>query len=213
MISTVIFDLDGLLSDTERIHRRAYQEVLRQHKVEVDAATYADHWIRRGRGIAEFLKDRHLAIDPDIIRREKSVRYRELVALMAEPMPGAREALNRLHNRKTMALGSSSYPDAVDAVLRKLGIADWFQVIVTRGDVERVKPFPDIFLTVAQRLNVSPAECVVVEDAEKGIRAALAAGMKAIAVPNEYTRDNDFSSATLVLPSLHALTVEQIDRL
>jgi beta-phosphoglucomutase-like phosphatase (HAD superfamily) len=76
-----------------------------------------------------------------------------------------------------------------------------------------MKPAPDVFLLAAARLNVDPGECLVLEDAEKGVRAAHAAGMRCIAVPTEHTRDNDFSLADRVLPSLHEVTIELIDAL
>jgi len=79
--------------------------------------------------------------------------------------------------------------------------------------VKRVKPFPDIFLWVVAELEVTPGECLVLEDAEKGIIAADAAGMRSIAVPNIHTRHNDFSRATMILPSLEGLTIETIEQL
>jgi beta-phosphoglucomutase-like phosphatase (HAD superfamily) len=84
-------------------------------------------------------------------------------------------------------------------------------VIVARNDVTRYKPAPDVFLLAAERLRVPPDQCVVLEDAEKGVRAAHAAGMKCIAIPNRHTRDNDFSLATIVAKSLHDVTVGMID--
>jgi HAD superfamily hydrolase (TIGR01509 family) len=212
MISTVIFDLDGLLSDTEPLHRRAYQKVLARRGVRLSAA-YAAHWIRAGKGIVEFLGKKRLTLDVDSIRAEKAEAYAELVARSARPMPGAVALLDLLRGRKTLALASSSYPAAVAAVLEALRIKEYFRLVVTQGDVDRVKPWPDLFLCAAARLNVEPSECVVLEDAEKGVMAAHAAGMKCIAVPNEYTRDNDFSKATLVVKSLRDVTLEMIESL
>jgi HAD superfamily hydrolase (TIGR01509 family) len=213
MISTVIFDLDGLLADTERLHRRAYQDVLQRFGVTLMEAKYTEHWIRLGRGITDFLQESRLDIDPDIIRVQKSARYRELVETSVQPMPGAMGILRRLRAHKILALASSSYPDAVDCVTRVLGIAEYFTTIVSRGNVKKVKPFPDIFLYAARVLAVEPSSCVVIEDAEKGVTAARAAGMKCIAVPNEYTLHNDFSQATQVVRSLDDITVELVNGL
>jgi beta-phosphoglucomutase-like phosphatase (HAD superfamily) len=88
-----------------------------------------------------------------------------------------------------------------------IGIVSYFDTIVSGLDVARVKPAPDIFLEAAHRLGVDPAECAVLEDAEKGL-AAHAAGMRCVAVPNEYTRDHDFSKATHVCSSLNEVTVK-----
>ena len=112
-----------------------------------------------------------------------------------------------------IGLASSSYRDAVDGVLHGLGMASYFETIVSGSEVARVKPAPDIFLKAANRLGVAPAECVVLEDAEKGVLAAQAAGMPCVAVPNGYTRDHDFSQATQICASLNQVTVELLRNL
>jgi beta-phosphoglucomutase len=213
MITTVIFDLDGLLADTERLHCSAYQEALRVHGAAVTDDEYADHWVRSGRGIAEWITDRGLTLDPIALRAHKSRCYLDLLISELRPMEGALALLERLHGRKNLALASSSYPDAVEGVLTGLGIAGYFQVIVTGLDVPRVKPAPDIFLAAAERLGVSPAECVVLEDAEKGVIAASLAGMRCIAIPNQHTRHHDFSKATRICHSLDDITLELLNTL
>jgi beta-phosphoglucomutase len=128
-------------------------------------------------------------------------------------MEGALALLEKLHGRKKLALASSSYRDAVDGVLDGLRITRYFEVIVTGLDVARVKPAPDIFLAAAEQLRASPAECVVLEDAEKGVIAANLAGMYCIAIPNRQTGHHDFSKATRVCSSLDEITMELLDRL
>lgn len=85
-------------------------------------------------------------------------------------------------------------------------------VILGFGDVERAKPWPDLFLLAAQRMAVPPQDCVVLEDSEKGVLAAAAANMRCIAVPNEHTSDHDFSKAWRIVPSLLALTPESLEK-
>jgi len=213
MISTVIFDLDGLLADTEDLHRTAYQEVFAGLGVEVSDEQYAYHWIRSGKGIEAFLTERNLPFDPAMVRRRKGCLYEQMVAAGVEPMPGSRELLCSLRGRKAMALATSSYPKDAYAVLGVLDFEEFFSVKVAKSDVERSKPHPDIFLHAAEKMGAAPEQCVVIEDAEKGVLAADAAGMKCIAVPNEHTADNDFSKATVVVNSLERITCELIDRL
>ena len=112
-----------------------------------------------------------------------------------------------------MALATSSHPKDANTVLKALDFEDFFSCVVAKNSVERVKPHPDIFLYAANEMNIPPENCLVIEDAEKGILAADAAGMKSIAVPNRYTMDNDFSKATLVVKSLKEINYELIDQL
>ena len=205
-ITSVIFDLDGLLADTEPLHCQAYQAALMEHGLHVSETDYAEHWVRAGNGIADWLALRGANLDPHGLRARKSEHYLELLGSSLRPMDGAVQLLNTLRGKMRIALASSSYRDAVDGVLNGLGIAHFFEVIVTGLDVPQVKPAPDIFLKAAKYLGVRPAECLVVEDAEKGIVAAHRAGMRSIAVPNDYTRHHDFSKATRVCRSLAEIT-------
>jgi HAD superfamily hydrolase (TIGR01509 family) len=206
MITSVIFDLDGLLADTERLHCRAYQAALMEQGFHVSETDYAEHWVRAGKGISDWVSMHGLALDPHAVRARKSQHYLDLLGSSLRPMDGAVQLLNALRHKTKIALASSSYRDAVDGVLIGLGIAYFFEVIVTGLDVRQVKPAPDIFLKAAKDLGVRPAECLVVEDAEKGVVAAHRAGMRCIAVPNDYTRHHDFSKATRVCRSLTELT-------
>jgi HAD superfamily hydrolase (TIGR01509 family) len=213
MIDAVIFDLDGLLSDTEKLHLAAYKTVFSEMGIELSDEEYADHWIRDGKGTAAFIANKNLTADSNFVRREKAIVYQKLVSTSAEPMPGARELLCSLQGKKILALATSSHPKDARAVLKALGFEDFFSYVASKNSIERVKPHPDIFLHVAKEINIPPERCLVIEDAEKGILAADEAGMKSIAVPNKYTMDNDFSKATLVLDSLEEISYELIDKL
>ena len=208
MISAVIFDLDGLLADTECLHCRAYQTALREYGIELEDSEYAEHWVRFGKGIADWLAGRGLTLDPHVLRLRKAKHYLDLLALSLRPMDGALELLEFLSGKSKLALASSSYRDAIDGVLGGLGIGHFFEVVVSGLDVAKVKPAPDIFLKAAADLRVEPAQCLVFEDAEKGVVAAHRAGMRCIAVPNAYTKHHDFSKATKICSTLREITPE-----
>ena len=211
MINAVIFDLDGLLADTEKLHCQAYRDALAAHGARLTEAEYAEHWVRYGKGITEWLHEHQLKLDPLAVRADKSRRYHDLLHSSLRPMAGALELVTALSGKKRLALASSSYRDAVEGVLSGLRIGDRFEAVVSGLDVPRVKPAPDIFLKAADLLGVHPSECVVLEDAEKGIIAAHAAGMLSIAVPNDYTRHHDFSRATRICASLTELSLQSLD--
>jgi HAD superfamily hydrolase (TIGR01509 family) len=213
MIEAVIFDLDGLLADTERLHSEAWRRTLAADGIVVSEEEYAEHWIRAGLGIAEYLEIHRLAVDLDGLRRRKAEAYYELVGSSACAMPGAIALVAAVHGRKRTALATSSYLESATAVLARVDVGRYLEVIATYESAPRRKPHPDVFLYVADRLGVAPASCVAIDDAEKGILAAHAAGMKSIAVPTPDTRHNDFSKATLVVPSLEAISLEIIDSL
>jgi HAD superfamily hydrolase (TIGR01509 family) len=208
MISTVIFDLDGLLADTEPLHCRAYQMAFAERGVGLNANEYAEHWVRSGKGIVDWVESRGLAVDPHGLRARKSEHYLTLLESSLRPMEGALELLDALQGIRRMALASSSYRDAIDGVLAGLRIAPYFEAIVSGLDVANVKPSPDIFLKAARDLAVDPSECLVLEDAEKGVIAAHRAGMRCVAVPNDFTKHHDFSMATRVCSSLREVNFD-----
>lgn len=213
MLTAVIFDLDGLLADTESLHRQSYQEILREYGCEPSDKEYLDYWIRTGKGAKYWVQEHGLDLDLSELQQQKHQRYMELIRDSAQAMKGASELLERLSGKKKLALASASFRDSVHGVIEVLGMARYFEVVVTKSDVPRSKPFPDIFLRAAEKLGVTPSECLVLEDSERGVLAAHRAGMKCIAVPNEHTRQNDFSTAEIVLTSLENVTINFLENL
>lgn len=210
-LQAVIFDLDGLLADTEPLHYASWNDVIKsEFGLDVSWDEYADHFIRRGLSIPEFMAQYRIVRDPKELWQLRSRRYLALVESDLRPMPGALDLLERLHSRVSLALASSSWQRHVEAVLRKLGATEFFDVIATGEMTPRVKPHPDIFLCTADRLHLEPTSCVVLEDAEKGVLAAAAAGMASVAVPTPHTRTHDFSSASAVVGSLEEVTLEML---
>ena len=211
--AAVIFDLDGVLIDSEALQHKAYSAVLERYGVAVDKQTYARHWVAEGRG-PEFAVERfHLALSPADLRRAKSEVYFDILRRDVTLMPGVRPALIRLQPRFHLAVATNSARRDVDFVLQRFELTSFFSAVVTREDYATAKPAPDAFLAAAQRLQVAPSSCVVVEDAERGVLAAHRAGAKVVAVPNDFTHDNDFSLAARVLPNLDELTAELVDQL
>jgi len=159
------------------------------------------------------VRRRRLAHDPEVLRRSKSDLFVTLVDASLCPMPGALALIETLHRNKRLALATSSFRENADLILHRLDLVRYFEVVATCESVARVKPHPDLFLHVAERLGVAASECVVLEDAEKGVLAAHAAGMKVIAVPTPHTRGNDFSKATRIVSSLTEVTLPMLDSL
>jgi HAD superfamily hydrolase (TIGR01509 family) len=128
-------------------------------------------------------------------------------------MPGAAEAIARLGSHFPIAVATNSNRADTRFVLEHFGLVAEFAAVITREMYDRPKPEPDAFRTAAQRLGIPAPGCVVLEDAMKGVLAAHGAGCLCVAVPNEFTRDNDFSLATRVVESLDAVTPALIEEL
>jgi HAD superfamily hydrolase (TIGR01509 family) len=209
----VIFDLDGVLIDSEGLYYRAYSDVLSPYGVTVSREEYEDHWIAQGNGPEYIVAKHHLPISPDEMRQLRSPIYLHLLETEVTLMPYVQETVRHLAEHCALTVATNSYREHLDSVLRKFSLAHFFPLTVARQDYQKAKPEPDAFLTAAKKLGLTPSQCVVVEDTYKGVQAAVRAGIKCIAVPNDYTRRNDFSRASLVLPSLRELTAEVVREL
>jgi HAD superfamily hydrolase (TIGR01509 family) len=209
----VLFDLDGVLADTEPLHWTAYREVLLELGVDVGIEEYRHRFIARGGGPEYACEAYGLPLTADELRARKLPRYLALLRRGVSPRPGARAALERLRGRFRTAVATNSVRAEVELILGSLGLLPLLDAIVTREDYRDAKPAPDAYLTAAARLGLPPAECVVVEDTPRGLGAALAAGMRAVALPNELTADADFSGCTARLSHLDELTPALLGRL
>jgi HAD superfamily hydrolase (TIGR01509 family) len=164
---------------------------------------------------------RHLAEEVGVPRTPEQVAD-DVLGRMAERyradlplIPGSVEAVRRIGERFTLALASSSSRVLIDQVLATAGLTDAFQVTLSTEEVPRGKPYPDVYLTAAEKLGLAPAVCAAVEDSSNGLRSAAAAGLAVVAVPHGvYPPAPDaLAKATLVVSDLRELTVEAIDRL
>jgi HAD superfamily hydrolase (TIGR01509 family) len=209
----IIFDLDGVLIDSEALQYKAYSQVLARFGVTVSAEEYAAHWIAAGRGPEYAVVTYALPLSPAELRALKNPVYHDILRAEVTLMPAVVEALIRLQTRFPLGVATNSNQQDVAFVMEHFRLRRFFAAIVTREDYELAKPHPDAFLTAAARLGVAPRACLVVEDAYKGIVAAHRAGATAVAVPNAFTRDNDFSLAAVVLHGLDDLTIGLVEQL
>lgn len=216
MIEAVVFDLDGVLLESEEVWDEVRGAYVREQGGRYDAAAQrammgmsAPEWsayIHRELGVPHPPE----AINAEVVRRLVA-RYRAGLPLV----PGAREAVERMARRWPLGLASSSNRPVIDAVLELAGLAPFFRATVSSEEVARGKPAPDVYLEAARRLGAAPARCVAVEDSHAGIRSAKGAGMGVIAIPNpSYPPDPDaLAEADLVLPSIGHLDPAAVEDL
>lgn len=212
-LAAVIFDLDGVLLDSEA----AWVEVKKEFTEETGGHwKESAQWDMLGMSSIEWSRYMHdelgVPVAPERISAEVAdrlaQRYRERLPLL----PGAVETVRSLAQHWPLALATSSNRNVIDLVLEKAGLADAFAGTVSSEEVERGKPAPDVYLEAARRLDADPADCVAIEDSTNGIRSAHAAGMAVIAVPNrDFPPEEDaLALAALVLDSLEELNPERI---
>jgi HAD superfamily hydrolase (TIGR01509 family) len=193
MPAAVMFDLDGVLVDSEQLWNEAKEALVREA-----GGRWREDAPRAMMGMSSpewsaYLRD-ELGVDRDLqeINRDVVGRMERLYRSKLPLLPGAQEAVRALQPRWPLGLASSSNREIIDLVLEVSGLADAFAATVSSEQVERGKPAPDVYLEAARRVGVEPSRCVAIEDSSNGLRAAAAAGMAVIAVPNpHYPPDED----------------------
>ncbi len=196
----LLWDNDGVLVDTEHLFFRATVEHLTPYGVSLDEELYVEYVMRRGRSLFELAAER--GVGEDEIRRTRARRddrYAELLREGVRVLDGVRESLAALHGRIPMAIVTASGREHFEMIHRPLGLLQHFEFVLTDGDYEHHKPHPDPYLTAARRLGLDPAECMAVEDSERGLHAAVAAGMRCLVVPGTFSLGCDFSAAHEIL--------------
>lgn len=208
-VAAVVFDMDGVLISSEELWDRVRRDLVEQ----VGGSWSRDAHVRMmGMNTAEWTGYMHaqlgVPMDPGGIRDEVVARLAELYRARPPLLPGAVEAVRALAGSWPLGLASSSPQELIAVVLDAAGIAGAFAVALSSEAVERGKPQPDVYIEVLRRMGAAPAAAVAVEDSGSGLRAASAAGMRVIAIPNpHYPPPPDaLALADLVLPDATALT-------
>jgi len=209
VIEAVVFDLDGVLLDSEQV----WDEV-REQLVKERGGRWRDqaHTEMMGMSSVEWSRYMHdelgVSDPPEEISKEVVRRLAEVYRERLPLIDGAVEAVERLAARWPLALASSSNRELIDLVLELSGLAPFFRVTVSSEEVPRGKPAPDVYLEAARGLGVPPENCAAVEDSRNGIRAAKAAGMRVIAIPNPHFPPGEeaLALADVTLGSLAELT-------
>jgi HAD superfamily hydrolase (TIGR01509 family) len=213
VIDAVVFDLDGVIVDSEQV----WDEV-REAYVREQGGTYTERATRDMMGMSSIEWSRYMAEElgvpgtPEEINAAIVERMLERYGEDPPLIPGAVDAVRRIGARWPLAIASSSNPELIEIVLRVSGLDRVVGVVVSSQEVGRGKPSPDVYLEAARRLGVDPASAVAVEDSENGIRSAKAAGMHVIAIPNPHFPPSAEAQALAdtVLPSIAELTPERL---
>lgn len=208
----VIWDMDGVISDTAPCHLQSWQKVMARRGVRVTAAAFRRTFGQRNDIIiGTLLGGRASPEEIEAIAREKEAVFRRIARDRLRPLPGVGPLLESLRRGGyRLALASSAPMANISFIVRKLGIAGCFDALVSGEDVTEGKPNPQVFLVAAMRLGVDPARCLVIEDAVAGVAAARKAGMFCLAVTNTHPAAR-LREADLVVASLTEVSTADIE--
>jgi beta-phosphoglucomutase family hydrolase len=210
----VIFDMDGVLIDSEPIYIQSNREYFKELGLDISMErhlTYVGicarkmwHEIRDTFGLQESVEE--------LLNKEKETLYKLVSEMNSLPtIPGIYKLLSELQKKQIkMAVASSSPRAMIDLVLRKLEMENYFEAIVCGDDISNGKPAPDIFLQAAERINTAPGECVVIEDSTHGVAGALDAGMTCVGFANPNSGNQDLSRADTILSDFSAESIHRI---
>ena len=216
MLKAVIFDMDGVIIDSEPFHLKVNREIFRELNIKFSEKEYSAYigvsndemWsdIKEKNNLSQsvaYLKQLQIKKDMDYLQKMDD-----------KPIDGIMELLNELkYGNIPTALASSSSVKYIGMVLDSFNISDFFSVIVSGENMKRGKPAPDIFLHTASLLKVAPGSCVVIEDSRNGVIAAKAAGMRCVGFQNPNSVNQDISASDIIVGSIKELNLQSIKQI
>ncbi|WP_432409701.1 HAD family hydrolase [Wukongibacter sp. M2B1] len=216
MIKAVIFDMDGVIIDSEPIHKQVEESLFKKLNIKVSEE---EHNSYVGKTSIEMWREIKLKYNlrKDILAEEIVIEEvdRYIEHLLAKddikPIMGVRKLINELYIKDIkLALASSAVRRSIETVINLFELGEYFSISISGEDIEDGKPCPDIFLKAANELGVNPMECVVIEDSRNGVIAAKTAGMKCIGFKNRNSGNQDLSRADMVIDSLSQIDYKKV---
>jgi HAD superfamily hydrolase (TIGR01509 family) len=206
MIRALLWDNDGVLIDTEALFFRATRDALMSAGINLSREVYVEFALQNGRSCFELAAARGWSESQiSDLRAQRDRAYAVLLGDGLGPMRHVRETLTQLRGRFRMAVVTTSKAEHFHLMHRRSGLLEFFEFAVTREDYHRSKPDPEPYITALNRLRLKGEECVAIEDSERGLAAANAAGLRCIVIPAGLTKGGNFRSAANILDSVSAL--------
>ena len=211
MIKAIIFDLDGVIADSMRLHFEAEKKTLLKYGISATTEELAAYTGNKVTVKFSALMEKYgVKANPEDVLKVHMAESYEYIKANVAPVAGIVKLINELHHEKLkLGVASGSPRVLVEYFIEKFNIKKLFDAVVSADDVANAKPNPEIFLKAAQKLGCKPAECVVVEDAPYGIQAARAAGMKSVAIMTTHKK-SELQGADRLISSFSELTVRDL---
>jgi HAD superfamily hydrolase (TIGR01509 family) len=206
MVEAILWDNDGVLVDTECLFFESTRRVLATLGLQLSCEQFVDLSMRQGRSAFELAIERGWSEEQVAnLKRERDLLYSGMLRNQTRVLPGVTDTLKALHGRMRMAVVTSSQRQHFNVMHSNIGLTKYFEFVLAREDCGKSKPNPEPYQLALERLGIKAESCVAVEDSERGLAAARAAGLRCIVIPNEFTRKCTFSGATAILPQAAAL--------
>lgn len=206
MVEAILWDNDGVLVDTEGLFYQATRVTLARAEVDLTPESYLDYSMRQGRSMLDLVAARGWSSERvEALRDDRNLMYANLLRTEASIFPDVLKVLQTLSGKVRMAVVTSSRREHPDIAHERNGLAGFFEFILAWEDYQYSKPHPEPYQMALRRLNLTADRCVVIEDSERGLASALAAGLRCVVVPNKLTQGCDFRGATAILPSLSSV--------
>ncbi|ACD51997.1 phosphatase [Clostridium botulinum] len=205
-----IFDMDGVIIDSEPIHRQVHGEIMNTLGINISKGELALYAGATNEYIFTKLKERYgiKKSVSELMDYKSKLIINKVKEESLEPINGIRELLNALRkNNIKIAIGSSSPRSLIEAVIDKFNLHSAFDCIVSGEEVERSKPYPDVYIEVSKNLGINPEKCIVVEDSHNGVQAAKSAGMKCIGFNNVNSGNQDLSKADVRVDTIRKIDI------
>ena len=214
MLKAVLFDMDGVIVDTEPLHHKAYQMMFNDFEIKVSESMYHGFTGQSTRSICEFLSE-HYILKAKPIDLEKTKRAHFTKLFFEDPdlhlINGVEDLIKNYHtNGLTLVVASSASMFTINNVMKRFKLDPYFKDKLSGADLKASKPHPEIFINAAKAAGVSPTECFVIEDSTNGIIAAKEANIFCIAYKSENSKDQDYSRADLLISDYNVIKYDTV---
>jgi HAD superfamily hydrolase (TIGR01509 family) len=207
MVKAIIFDLDGVIINSEPIHFKASQKALQDFGIKITLEDYLQFGVSMGKlFFYEKISEKYkLKLNQIAVFRRKNDYFRKMFDEV-KLRNGIKTVLNSTYQKSALAICSSGARVNLDLSLKKFDLEKYFKVIVSGDEVRRVKPYPDIYLKAISKLGSKKKECIAIEDSHSGVVSAKNAGIICLAIPNKFTAKQDFSLADQIFKDMKMLS-------
>lgn len=214
MYEVVIFDLDGLLVDSEPLQFQAYRDAFSKNGVTLELSDWPQ-WHSLEASAVRWIAAHKLPVNAEKIRTEKKILYEALIENELTLKPGARQLVETLSGHCRLCIASGSRPESIDASLNRFSLTPFFEQQFSATQLKRKKPYPDVYIEALSKMQVLPQCALAIEDSVTGLQAATSAGISCIVCPDNFvpTALSDYDDAALVVDSLEDLTLPKLEQI